>query len=198
MSNENPDEGKVSWWERICTCKNKLSEFKKIFTINGIIDQYYKETLSGMIGNERELRKELVQLRSKYNCWSGFISKFITSLLITVVFYIFSKFLPVVKDNQLLSFIVVVVSFIALFKALSFKAANEEYEKMELIKDELEKIRYEEARYERMKALEAELNEMKLIKAELEKINNTIQPNPKKTSIRIYNRSSVRRSNFGR
>lgn len=194
MSNEDPDEGKGFCWERICTCKNKLSEFKKIFTINGIIDQYYKETLSGMIGNERELRKELVQLRSKYNCWSGFISKFISSLLITVVLYIFS----VVKDNQLLSFVVLVVLFIALFKALSLKAANEEYEKMELIKDELEKIRYEEARYERMKALEAEFNEMKLIRSELEKINNTIQPNPKKTSIRIYNRSSVRRSIFGR
>ncbi|RFT37633.1 hypothetical protein CG399_03655 [Bifidobacteriaceae bacterium NR015] len=194
MSNEDPDEGKGFCWKVTSSCKKMFYEF----TINGIIDKYYKETLSGMIGNERELRKELVQLRSKYNCWSGFISKFIPSLLIAVVFYIFSKFLPVVKDDQLLSFVVLVVLFIALFTSLSFKAANEEYEKMELIKDELEKIRYEEARCERMKALEAELNEMKLIKAELEKINNTIQPNPKKTSIRIYKRNSVRRSIFGR
>lgn len=40
--------------------------------------------------------------------------------------------------------------------------------------------------------------EMKFVEDELEKINSTIQPNPKKMSVRIYNRNLVRRSNFGR
>ncbi len=40
--------------------------------------------------------------------------------------------------------------------------------------------------------------EMEVVEDELEKISNTIQPNPKKTSIRIYKRNSVRRSIFGR
>lgn len=40
--------------------------------------------------------------------------------------------------------------------------------------------------------------EMKLVKAELKKINDKVQPNPKKTSIRIYNRNLARRSVFGR
>lgn len=39
---------------------------------------------------------------------------------------------------------------------------------------------------------------MKLVKAELKKINNTVKPNSKKISVRIYNRNLVRRSNFGR
>lgn len=40
--------------------------------------------------------------------------------------------------------------------------------------------------------------EMKLVEKELEKINSTIQPNPKKISIRIRNCNLVRRSVFGR
>ncbi len=40
--------------------------------------------------------------------------------------------------------------------------------------------------------------EMKFIEDELEKINNTVQPKPKKPSIRICNRNLVRRSVFGK
>ncbi len=40
--------------------------------------------------------------------------------------------------------------------------------------------------------------EMKFVEDELEKINSTIQPNPKKISVRNYSRNLVRRSNFGR
>lgn len=40
--------------------------------------------------------------------------------------------------------------------------------------------------------------EMKFVEDELEKINNTVQPKPKKPSIRICNRNLVRRSVFGR
>lgn len=39
---------------------------------------------------------------------------------------------------------------------------------------------------------------MKVVKAELKKINDTVQPNPKKISIRISNCNLVRRSVFGR
>lgn len=39
---------------------------------------------------------------------------------------------------------------------------------------------------------------MKLVKAELKKMNDKVQPNSKKISVRIYNRNLVRRSNFVR
>lgn len=179
MSNENPDANKVSWWERICTWKNKLSELK-IFTVNGSIDKYYKKTLFIMIGDEKKLKLELIRLRSEYNCWSNFISKFIPSLIITFVFGIYSQSQHVARDNTLVSFIMLILLFIVLFEALSCKVSNEEYEKIKLVEAELEKIEEAKSKCEEMTVLEAELNEMKLIRAELEKINNTVQPNPKK------------------
>lgn len=196
MSKENSDEGKGFCWK-------VTSSRKKMFyghTINGKIDQYYKGTLSGMIGNERELRKELRKLRSEYNRWKGFADNIISSVLVAFLAILFGNI--VIKDLEMYqkvsSIYLIIFLLVAACQLAAFTAANNAYEKMEVVKAELEKIKEAKSKCEEMKVLEAELNEMKLIRAELEKINNTIQPNPKKTSIRIYNRSSVRRSNFGR
>lgn len=196
MSNEDPDEGKVSWWK--VTCSRKKMFYK--FTINGKIDKYYKKTLSGMIGNERELRKELRKLRSEYNRWKGFADSIISSVLAAFLATLFGNI--VIKDLEMYqkvsSIYLIIFLLVAASQLAAFITANTAYEKMEVVKAELEKIKEAKSKCEEMKVSEAELNEMKLIKAELEKINNTIQPNPKKTSIRIYKRNSVRRSIFGR
>ena len=112
---------------------------------------------------------------------------------------LFGKVLPEnIKNDIGLWALAIIFIIVSVVQTIFLCTANMYYEEMEVVKAELKKIKKSKSKCEETKALEAEFNEMKLIRAELEKINNTIQPNPKKTSIRIYNRSSVRRSNFGR
>lgn len=186
MSNEDPDEG-----ETPC--------------IVGVIRGYYRDKINPIILNEKnteEVKKErlveeLRRVRCHYNLWNSFSSKFVLSFLLGLIGLLVG--LTESADKVAIIFAIGFFYIVTIFCQWLFVcAANIYYEEMEVVKAELEKIKESKSKCEEMKVSEAELNEMKLIKDELEKINNTIQPNPKKTSIRIYNRSSVRRSNFGR
>ncbi len=198
MSNEDPYEGKVSWW--------KVTE-KIIRYIIKKIRKYRDENINPILENEKyteeEKKEKLVdqlrRIRSIYNVWNGFASGFTITFFATFITLLFGKVLPENIKNDIglwaLAIIFIIVSVVQTFFLCT---ANMYYEEMEVVKAELKKIKKSKSKCEETKALEAEFNEMKLIRSELEKINNTVQPNPKKTSIRIYNRSSVRRSNFGR
>lgn len=223
MSNEDPYEGKVSWW--------KVTE-KIIRYIMKKIRKYRDENINPILENEKyteeEKKEKLVdqlrRIRFCYNMWNGFSSNFVFAFLFGLIgllvgqaknisvdgkvnilnmgiinlFSVNNKIGNVEPNIAILAFIGGFFLVILLCQWFFLRNANIYYEEMEVVKAELEKIKESKSKCEEMKVSEAELNEMKLIKAELEKINNTIQPNPKKTSIRIYKRNSVRRSIFGR
>lgn len=183
-----------------------IQSFKKLearlqqhsmFSIKKRIENYYEDTINGIEGDKDALEMELHGVRYIYNVLNGFASNFVWLFLSGLVGFLF-KIKSI--DNTVLSFIFLASIFLAILACQWFflRNANTAYEEMEVVKAELEKIKESKSKCEEMKVSEAELNEMKLIKAELEKINNTIQPNPEKISIRISNRSSVRRSIFGR
>lgn len=244
MSNEDADEGKVSWWkgkiEKIISwLKIKYSDIKEfikrrfrwfisLFSIRRNIDYYNRYTIGEILDKnvnvEEELKKELQRVRFYYNTYDKFSSNFVFAFLsgfigllvgqaknisvdrkvnilkiLGIDFFSLSNKIGNVKPNEaILLFIGGFFLVILFFQWLFVCGTNTYYEKMEVVKAELKKIKKSKSKCEEMKVSEAELNEMKLIKDELEKINNTIQPNPEKISIRISNRSSVRRSIFGR
>lgn len=183
MSNKNADKEKIS---RIV---KKIRDYRKD-KINPILEnkKYTEEE------KKEKLEEELRSVRFRYNNWNSFSSKFVLGFLLGLIgllvgqeknisvdgnvnilkifgidFCSVSNRIGDVEPNKaILLFIGGFFLVILLCQGLFVYVANIYYEKVEVVK------------------------------AELEKINNTIQPNPKKTSIRIYNRNLVRRSNFGR
>lgn len=213
MLNKKPDKEKIS---RIVTKIRKYRGKK----INKILEnkEYTEEE------KKEKLVDQLRTVRFCYNIWSGFSSNFVFAFLFGLIGLLVGQAKNISVDSKVnilkmfgidlfslnnkignVEYIEAISVFIGGFflvilfcQWLFVYVANTYYEEMEVVKAELKKIKKSKSKCEETKALEAEFNEMKLIRSELEKINNTIQPNPKKTSIRIYNRSSVRRSNFGR
>ena len=157
---------------------NENSDEEEISCVMKEIVDYRRLKINPIVKNKKyteeekkeKLGKELIIIRSKYNTWNGFAKNFIVSVLVAFLTILFSsiKIKDYVMYQTILSWLLIIFLFVAFFQFGIFKSVSIDYEKM------------------------------KLVEAELEKINSAVQPNPKKTSIRIYNRNLARRSVFGR
>lgn len=180
MLNEDPDEGKVSWWKR------KIEKITP--SIEKTIRKYRGKKINPILKNkkytEEEKKEKLVdqlrRIRSIYNVWNGFASGFTITFFATFITLLFGKVLPEnIKNDIGLWALAIIFIIVSVVQTIFLCTANMYYEEMEVVKAELEKIN-------------------NLAQSNPEKINNPDQSNLEKISIRIYKRNSVRRSIFGR
>lgn len=166
-----------SFIERYKSIEAQLQQYS-VFSIKKRIENYYENTINGIEGDKDALEMELHGVRYIYNVLNGFASNFVWLFLSGLVGFLF-KIKSI--DNTVLSFIFLASIFLAILACQWFflRNANTAYEEMEVVKAELEKINNP-------------------VQPNPEKINNPVQSNLEKISIRIYKRSSVRRSIFGR
>lgn len=179
MSNEDPYEGKVSWW--------KVTE-KIIRYIMKKIRKYRDENINPILENEKyteeEKKEKLVdqlrRIRSIYNVWNGFASGFTITFFATFITLLFGKVLPEnIKNDIGLWALAIIFIIVSVVQTIFLCTANMYYEEMEVVKAELEKIN-------------------NLDQPNPKKINNPDQSNLEKISIRIYKRNLASRSFFGR
>lgn len=157
------------------TMLNISSFCKGFFSIKKRVRCYYSDTIDGIEDNQDALEMELRRVRYLYNVLNGFASGFVFAFLsgFAVLMVGCAKTTVTQYDasslNDISTFIIYFFFVIILFCQWFFlRLAYTYYEKM------------------------------KIVEKELKKINNTVQPKPKKPSIRICNRNLVRRSVFGR
>lgn len=151
---------------------------RSMFSIKKRIENYYEDTINGIEGDKDALEMELHGVRYIYNVLNGFASNFVWLFLSGFIGVLIGIVKP---EANLLNIRLIGLIFIAILLCQWFflRNANTAYEEMEVVKAELEKINNP-------------------VQPNPEKINNPAQSNLEKISIRIYKRSSVRRSIFGR
>lgn len=139
MSNENSDEGKVSWWKRI---------FERIIPcIMKTIRKYRDKKINPIICNEEnaeevkkeQLVEELRSVRCCYNAYDKFSSGFVLGFLSGFIGLLAGFVKP---EANLKNIIFMAILFIVILLCQEFFVykANIYYEKMEVVKAELEKI----------------------------------------------------------
>lgn len=157
--------------------EDRLQKYS-VFSIKKRIENYYENTINGIEGDKDALEMELHGVRYIYNVLNGFASNFVWLLLSGFIGVLIGIVKP---EANLLDIRLMGLIFLAILLCQWFflRNANTAYEEMEVVKAELEKINNP-------------------VQPNPEKINNPVQSNLEKISIRIYKRSSVRRSIFGR
>lgn len=133
MSNEDPDEDKVSWWKGICSIRTR-------------IDYYRIHTVKVMLHNkrdvaERKLKAELRKVRFSYNVWNGFASGFIISFFVGFITLLAGKVLPENIKNYIgLWAIAIIFIIIVVVQTIFLRTANTSYEKMKLVEETLKNL----------------------------------------------------------